>query len=498
MIKTLPASNIFKTQDAKQITIISIIALLIGHLMINLFFQNVLLNLIGLLIASLFIYHNTLEKNDLFSFVMVMYFCSTFPYLPAKGGAFNLVSFVCTGLYLLIKNKFPSEKKIKDVWFKLLLGLFILSSILGWLVNYTGKNYDFYYSFISFFGMIFLLLLASRIEITSDRIKIFLQINIVLILWSFIASINKYLHIVDFKTPMMPVYGTAGEYFEGGGLIGSSPLYGEHSLILLMLFTVFLVFRMQRINLKRSTLLIAAMIAYVNVFMSISRSVFLLSIAGLVLVFLFQFKIDKININRTVQHLSILLIFAFSTFFLIQASGLDYVFKRMEQIQEVTKKAGGISIERILDGSAFNRAVVFEAVEKRYASKDSWLIGYGWGLPQNNREAFFVNPRIKLNSAHSQIFAMLFLFGWIGSFAYWGLLIRIIFKAFKISSSNKIEKTNRMFAYFFMISFSLFIFNEIKADSIYLPAYFSVTIIWMGLAFSVFNSTNKNQIFSLK
>jgi hypothetical protein len=39
-----------------------------------------------------------------------------------------------------------------------------------------------------------------------------------------------------------------------------------------------------------------------------------------------------------------------------------------------------------------------------------------------------------------------------------------------------------------MIAFIAFIFNETKADCVSFPNYFAVTIIWMGLAFSVNNS----------
>lgn len=498
MIKTLPASNIFKTQDAKQITFVSIVALLLGHLMLNTYIPIEIVNLIGLFITSYYIYDKTLRKNDFFSFVMVIYFCSTFPYLRAKGGGFNLVSFICVGLYLSLKKRLPKEKIIKNLKYKLLIGLFVLSSILGWLGNFTGTELDIVYSVMTFLGVIAMLLSASSLEITPERIKVFIQLNIVLIIWSTIASVNKYLHISTFKTPLMPIYGLEKSFFEGGGLIGSSPLYGEHSLILLMLFAVFLILARQKIGIKRSTILIATMIAYINVFMSISRSVFLLSIVGLILILLFQTKINKIQIGRIFQQIILVLIFAFTVFYFVKVTGLDFVFERVEEIEGKNVEAGGVTIERILDGSAFNRETAFEIAKKRYASKDSWLIGYGWGLDKNNRYAYFVNPKIPRASPHSQIFSILFLFGWIGSIAYWGIIIFIIFNARKVIYNKKNDYLKRIMACFFMISFILFTFNEIKVESVFIPSYFTVTIIWMGLAFSVFNSTNKNQIFSLK
>lgn len=486
MVYTETASLNMPFRSTKQIVIISLIALILGHI-----FTKTYLVWAGLFIVPLYLYHYTLRKHDLFSFLMVIYFCGAFPYLEYQGGAFNMVGFICILFYSISNNKFPAEKRVNDKWFKFFVGLFIVSSILGWILNYTGNIVDFYYSFISFFGVVFLLLLSGRMEITRERIKIFLQLNIVLIFYSTIVSINKYLHIVTFRTPLMPIYGQEGDYFEGGGIIGSSPLYGEHSLILLMLFSVFLMFNNQTINIKRSMLLGAAIIAYVNVFMSISRSVFLLSIGGFLLLFLLQFKITEIRIGKIFQQIAITLLFIVAMVYIINSTRINYVFQRVEEIEETNKESGGITIDRILDGSALNREEAFYVAKQRYESKDSWIIGYGWGTAQNNRSAFYVDTKIKRSTAHSQIFAIFFLFGWIGSIAYWGLIFRIIYRAFKISGNKKIERVNRLMAYFFLIAFCLFLLNEIKADSISVPTYFGVTFIWMGLAFATFNTHNK-------
>lgn len=483
-------SQIKKTKSVKQITFISVVALILGHSMLNTYIPNEIANLLGLIMVSFYIYDKTLRKNDLFSFVMVIYFCSTFPYLMARGGGFNMVSFVCVGLYLSLYKKFPTERKNANSKFNLLVSIFIVSSIAGWIVNFKGDEIDIIYSIVTFTGIIVMLLLASKLEITPERIKLFIQINIVLIIWSTIATVNKYLHVITFNTPLMPIYGGEKEraYIEGGGLIGTSPLYGEHSLILLILFTVFIIFNKQRIGIKRSTILLAAIIAYINVFMSISRSVFMLSILGLVLIVIIQVKFSKNQIGKILKQGIAILVFASVLFYFVKATGLDYVFERMEEIEETNVEAGGISIERILDGSAFNRKRAFDIAKERYASKDNWLIGYGWGLDKNNRYAYFIDPRIERASPHSQIFAILFLFGWIGFFAYWGIIALINYEALKIINNKRNEYMKRVLASFFFISFILFALNEIKAESIFMPSYFTVTMIWMGLAFSTFSS----------
>lgn len=488
--------NHIKTLSVSQIFITSLIALLLGHLMVNTLIPNVAINFAGLIIVSLFIYASTLKRNDFFAFIMVLYFCSTFPYILAKGGGFNMVSFTCLSFYILANSRMPFEKRNRDKWLNLFIFTLLFSSILGWIFNFAGRGLDYVYSIMTFLGIILLLLTASHLEITAERIKIFLKLNFIIILYSTIASINKYLNIIPFDTPMMPVYGEKFDYFEGGGLIGSSPLYGEHSLILLILFSTFLIVAGRYNVIPRTNLIFAAIIAYVNVFMSISRSVFLLSILGLTIIYLFQFKLNPQKFSKIIQPIFIIVFFSLAVFYIVRATKLDFVFERVQEIEEINRREGGITIDRILDGSAFNRDVAFSYSKEKYFSKNNWIIGYGWGTEENNRSAFYVDTSVERGSAHSQIYAILFLFGWMGFIAYWGLIFRVIIKSFKFSGYKNENYLVRTLSFFFFVSFIMFTLNEIKADSVSVPTYFGVTMIWTGMAFSTFNYDNKHLIYN--
>jgi hypothetical protein len=484
-------SRSYKFQSAKQITILSLSALLLGHLMITTYVPNEMLNFVGLIITSTLIYRFTLSKNDFFSFVMVIYFCSTFPYLQQKGGGFNMVSFLCIAFYLFTTKKFPGELRVRDPWFKRLITLLMISSLLGWIFNYTGEGMDIVYSISTFFGIIFVLLLSGRLEITKERIKVFIQLNIVLIIYSLIASLNKFEHIITFNTPMMPVFGGESEVLYGGGLIGSGPVYGEYGLILLILFAIMFMLNKKSINIDKSFFLSAAFIALINIFISIIRSAFLLSLVGLAMVFILQVKLHSIKLSTIFLQIALLFLLGGSVLFAVNTFKLGFVFQRVSEIGQKNKVEGNYSLDRILDGSAFNREVAFAEGFKRYASKDTWLIGYGWGIGTNNRDAYYVDPNIARGTAHSQIFAVLFILGWIGFISYYLMLFRIIYRSYKTSGNKYIAYTNRLMALFFTIAFSLFVLDEIKADSINFPSYFMVTIIWMGLAFSVNNQGYK-------
>ena len=75
----------------------------IALLMINTYFNNIIINLAGLLIVSFIIYKASISKNDVFGFLILLYFCSHFPYLLAKGGAFSLVAFTIA-LIIFFRN----------------------------------------------------------------------------------------------------------------------------------------------------------------------------------------------------------------------------------------------------------------------------------------------------------------------------------------------------------------------------------------------------------
>lgn len=193
-----------------------------------------------------------------------------------------------------------------------------------------------------------------------------------------------------------------------------------------------------------------------------------------------------------------MIIFGFTSIVLVNRLNINIVFSRLTEIEEVNKNAGGVTFRRIVKGSAFNREEAFKVAGERYRSKESWIIGYGWGLEKNNRDAFYTNPKIPRLSTHSQIFAILFLFGWIGFFSYFAMILRIIYKSYKTSVNKSLDYIIRLMAFFFLISFCLFTFNEIKVDSIYSPSYFAVTIIWMGLAFATNNTIYQPVIEHLK
>lgn len=480
----------FKQQSAAHITFISLGALFLGHLMIP---TNLPISLIGFLLTTAFVYHFTLEKNDVFSFIMVIYFTNHFDYFDGYGGGFNILAFLSI-LYFIFSNKrMPLELRSNQKFVTTFIYIFLLSSILGWSVNFAGAAHHLVISIISFLGILLLFIVASRLYISKIRILIFLKISIILTFYSLFASVNKYLNIIPFNTPMLPKYAlNEMKIAVGGGVLNNSSIYGEQSMLMIILYGSFLLYGNNRYLSKR-ILYLAIILSLINVFFSISRSVLILSVVGFLLLIIFQYKIAPIKIGRQVATVLLIFVTGFAVIQVVNYSGLGLVFERLNAFEDQYEKSGGsgFSIDRIFDGSVFGRKESFDLGYERYHSKDSWLIGYGWGNADSNRIAFYVDTSTLQGTSHSQIFAVLFLFGWLGIFAYFGLYFYAIYKSFLISGTNISGMYDyRLFAFSLTLILLLFIVNEIKVDSISYQYYFGATIILLGLSFANINTFN--------
>ena len=439
---------------------------------------------------------NTLvSRNELFGMLMALYICLHFPYMIKTGGFFTYVAFAIAAWTLFRFKNLGTFYKVKLPSFpKLLFIILLVSTIFGWIFNFSGSSLDLFLSVFSFLGIISLFILASNITWNNWRFKVFFNINLILILYSLFVSANAYLKIIPFNLPLFPIY--AEEWIEdllsegrleAGGIIGSSPMYGEHSLIMAMFFSIILFTKKFRQNYDISFIwaLIGFLASYLNIFFSISRSIFLLSGFGLILIWIlflvYNLKTIKYILGRIIGLVTIL----YLILLVIRVLNLDFVFQRLDEV-EFEK----MTLESVQTGESINRLEAFFYGQQRLHSRN-WYLGYGYGLYKNNREAWFIDPDIERGSAHSQYYAVLFIFGWFGAIAYFGLIIYLI-----ISLSTKLRKQNwrsdyyQPMALFFIVAFILFLISEYTKDSIAVASYFTVTMIWLGLGYSLLKKEN--------
>jgi len=258
-----------------------------------------------------------------------------------------------------------------------------------------------------------------------------------------------------------------------------------------LLFLSFLLLSPNSINLSKKYLFIATILTISAVLGSISRSVFLLTALGMVLMILFQFVIYPNRLKKSISQFVLISLVVLSVFFAINYTGIGYVFDRLESYDEIQGGTSAISFESIKNGSAFNREYAFSLAQEKYNSKNDWLVGYGWGLEEDNKYAFYKDHTVLRSSAHTQLYAILFLFGWVGLLGYYGLIFLSIFYSYKAIKKNKgLVDYNRIFAYFSFFAIILMAVNGIKADNVSFPNYFAMTLVIIGLSFS--NSKKKH------
>lgn len=419
-----------------------------------------------------------------------------FPAQLGLGGLFPIAAAFCGLIYLISKKRFI-EISNKDVIFRFLIYIFFLSSLLGWLFLNESPIRDIIVGILSFSGIVSLLYISGHIRLTPTRIIQFVNLNIFLAVYALIASLNTMFKILP-KMVALPQW--AGDWIDterlfdagAGGITGLSPLNGQHNLLLAILFATFYFysFLSKHFPISRNVLLFGLIIAVINVFTSASKAVFTSLLISLILAILLQGKLSKTAaFGKRIYLVISFAIISTAVYFFVSAIGFDYVFQRFDKQLDINESQGvAFSVENVLNGRAINRGSAYEEGFKRYKSRDSWLIGYGWSTIRNNRVAFFVDSDLNRSSAHNQYFAILFLFGWLGFIPFWSLHIAGITKSYKLLSRTQGFIENKVFALSSFIMLIALITHGFTVDNLFFPGYFASTLIIIGLAYSNINT----------
>lgn len=461
--------------------------------------NNILFFAIGVLFCTVLIYTKTLKKNRVFDYIMVMYMCCLFPAQIGLGGTFPLVATLIFLIHMLSSMKF-GELNNRDLYFRPLIYILMLSSVLGWLFVNQSDLRDFMLGILSFIGILSLLYLSGHLILTPTRIVKFVKLNVFLAFYALIASLNTMVKIIP-KMVFLPQW--AGEWIDtetvfdvgAGGIAGVSPLNGQHNLLLAILFFSFYFysFSSKRFSINKRILVLGIILSVINVFTAGSKAVFTALILLVFLVYLMQGKLSShINLGKRLYQTFALAVVSLGIFYLITTLGFDNVFNRYEQQLERNEQNTGhaFTLEGILDGTVLNRSTAFEAAFANYGRRN-WFIGYGWSTPKYQTDAFYgdyIYKTLRGGSAHSQYFSTLFLFGWLGFFAFWILLIRGITKSYGFLGQKKYPIENRIFALASMGMFLALMIHGVTADNTWYAGYFASTLIIVGLGYSNVNS----------
>ncbi len=460
---------------------------------------NILLFAIGVLSCTILIYTTTLNKNRIFDYIMVMYMCSLFPAQTGLGGTFPLVAVLILFIHLLSKNKF-GELNNTDAYFKPLIFILLASSALGWIFVNKSDLRAFILGILSFIGILSLLYLSGHLLLTPTRIIKFIKLNVFLAFYALVASLNTMVKIIP-EMVFLPQW--AGEWIDtksmfdvgAGGIVGISPLNGQHNLLLAIFFFSFYFYYISNKSLGKfnKILILGIIISVINVFAAGSKAVFTALILLTLLTYYLQGKLSlHLNVGKRLYQMIALVVVSVAIVYLVTALKYDYVFNRYEQqLQRNEQNTGrAFTLQGVLDGTVLNRSSAFEAAFANYSTRN-WFIGYGWSTPKYQLDAFYGNSTYRATrggSAHSQYFSTLFLFGWLGFFAFWILHIRGITKSYDFLKQKKYPIENRLFALASVGMLLALMIHGVTADNSWFAGYFASTLIIVGLVYSNINS----------
>lgn len=485
-----------ESTSIKHIVLIALPALILAEVAQT---TSLALFAFGLVLCTLLIYMTTLKKNRVFDYIMVMYMCCLFPAQLGLGGMFPLVAALILLIHQLSSMKF-GEVNSTDRYFKPLIGILLASSVLGWLFFNQSDMRDLVLGIVSFIGILSLFYLSGNLILTPTRIVKFIKLNVFLAFYALIASLNTMVKIIP-KVVFLPQW--AGEWIDtntmfdagAGGIIGVSPFNGQHNMILAILFFSFYFYSVSSklFNINKKILILGIILSVLNVFTAGSKAVLAALIVLILLVYFLQGRLSSnINFGNRLYQIFGLAIISLGIFYLVSVVGFDNVFRRYEdQIERNEKNTGEVfTLEGVLDGTVINRSSAFKASFANYRTRN-WLIGYGWSTMKYQIDAFYGNSvfrKTRGGSAHSQYFSTLFLFGWLGFFAFWILHIRGITKSFRFLGQKKYPIENRIFAIASIGMIFALMMHGVTADNSWYAGYFASTLIIIGLGYSNINS----------
>jgi hypothetical protein len=476
----------FKTNKNKFFWLVLIILVISNFTIITFFpFPIVLFSFILLFL----IFHKYLyARQKLIDFIFLIYIASYFQYGIAQGGLFNFIAFVFIFFYVTKYEKTHLLfNKSKQVNFYILV--IIIANFLGYILKNESGIKEVIFGIITFFGFIFVFNFTSNLTFSYRFFSLFINVSLFTMLYSMLISINKYLMIFNSK---LPIFGTDTRFGSNnlGGTLGPSPVAGELGVLFLSLLLPFLLLSKEsfiQLGIKRSIVYIFLIINIITIVLAASRSTVVLTALSIIIVLIFSI-LSKYRFGTKLKsnnYIIGIVFFVMTSILLSSLLNLDYIIKRFESVN-----IEEISSESLTTGQGINRVDAFD-VGKQIITRENWIIGYGWGVGQSNRIAWFGDAEFRRQDPHSLYLSLFPIWGWIGAASYIMIIINLAYQILKIVFRTKDIKV-------FIIGFAFFIFalvfliNEYKITAMGFPHYFMITWIFFGIMYSFVNTYQKD------
>jgi len=474
-------------KQLKKTLVSSFLFLLFGHLLLRPLFPSLVFWFIGFLVIILLIFRRYVHSPDEFGIVLFMFVVSHFDYASNQGGLYNILALM-TLIILRISKGVPlalgsPSFRFVNILFFLLFAVNFLGLVFVSKVSY-GAQFSGFVVFLSYILMFFFIV---KQDLTGERLKTIFMLMMVLAVYNFIVAINQRTGILFLNSPMFPLVLQEKGYSSTmtSGTVNSSALFGEYSLLMLVLALPFLLFPKfkQELKLPKFASLIVVGFSFANIILSNSRSPFFS--VFLAVFFLLIFLILKGMVSSSLK-----LIIFFTFIALIFTAGVDLPGLGTLEDRLSDVDVGNLTVSNVASGEGINRGIIFAFALGRI-DKGTWWLGSGYGTFESNAMAWFgeVGKTLwgqsgeSIYDIHSLYFALVMTFGWIGAICFLLIILIVIVKLIGLT-----KKTENTYAYPFNIGFIflwiLFLVNEYKVNTMFSVSYFMLIWIWLGFSYA--------------
>jgi hypothetical protein len=477
-IKEKNIEEYYEGLNYRRFLMVLIPCLFLSNLMMPSIFPKIEMQAIGLVSVFFIIYYGTITNYNIFNFILIIYIFSIFDFGGNQAGAFNIISFaiIIAGLAKIRRlSDFPAANRTNNFF----VFAFLTFNVLGWIFNEeTGFN-GILMGMISLPGYLLVFNVTSKIYITRKRLKAFLVICILLLVWMAIVSLNMRFIFIYSKSSL---FGNM-DSFIGSSRVGSVLDFSasaEYTMVMLILLFPFFVSNLteNELNLNRNWFIIAFLSIFILIALTQMRSNLFLSIVFLVVFFFFVIlrkSKGKFNLTRFYGSLSILLLF-----FVLLSSTLrtEDFLRRLSEVN-----IDNLDYESVTSGKGINRGTITLISLARIAERP-WILGFGWGNLNGNRTAWFGPVFRDYIDPHNLYYSIIPVFGWTGSLFFILLIVNTIKNIIIVNLKRKNKESNYLtiLSYSFIFAFVFFLINQFKATIITYPHYFMIFWIWLGLA----------------
>ncbi|MGH1366132.1 MAG: hypothetical protein ACRBF0_21410 [Calditrichia bacterium] len=472
------------------------VCLIFGHFLLREFMPSPIVGAVGGGILFLILFYVLCHKRDVFGFILIVFICCHFAYAESQGGLWNLLAF---GLILIYYFTGKPIKRLgnSDFTMNSLLLALVISNLVGWILRNEMTGAPYFLGIFSFLGMLLCYILMSRVVITPERVKVLLYTLCAMMITMFVVAMNQRFEIVTLNTPLLGSYSADGLGQISAGSIRAtsslrhSELFGEYSMLMITLAIPLIVSNMTQkfLKLRKGLVFWLLLFALFNVLLSGTRSAFLLVILTGIVYTTFFLVIPIAIVDARRKYISYILIILTFLSVVGTSVGLESTLTRLER---TISDRSSITVTDITSGEAINRGPLFLMGMQRISS-DNWLVGYGSGIPLNNYNALFNGRSTIYSDFHSLYFALPIIYGWVGAFAYLGIILVILLRLIKIMISHRKTKHYLMPL---IIGLSLFwillLADQFKISILRMMNYQMLVWVFLGLSSAVIRTFQLN------